>query len=156
MGGYGSGRPATRPLAEHAAAVTVEDAQGLGLAGLLVLVERPGRGACLYLRCKRCRGLARVLYHDGPDRPLGCRRCVRPVYRSSRRSDARVSAILRDPEAIHRYAVGGGFAGDLAGVRMATAGLFVLLKLADRYWREHKAAGRPWSAARRAAYERGR
>lgn len=230
MGGYGSGRPATRQGAEEtrrfpasypaeglrrlralepgqvgqASGVITWSSRGqaTGSAGYSVaegragqfwcilgyslngadvrdpiaLVERPSNlpgcaGAVVYLRCPRCDGLARVLYLCEECGRFRCRRCVRPVYQSSRESDPRVSRILAgilddlapDAEAL-QIPLGRLGAAQMAEMgRRSFSGLLLALKVLDKlgqgigrgrerpadYW--HGAAGRPWSPARRAA-----
>jgi hypothetical protein len=159
MGGYGSGRPATRPRLEGLVWMDLEGAAELGYP----TIARPsnlGLGTVRYLRCGGCRRGARVLFLVAAGR-WRCRRCYPSTYRSSRSSDARVSAILRDPSALAGYTAPAldpahpPPAGELAEqMRLASAGLLVLLKLVERLDSAHAGQGRRWSAKRRAAQER--
>lgn len=164
MGGPGSGRRATRPAVERlpqlraprrgpgdAPAHIVARGQAVRLVEVvsnLGLTRGP-----LRLVCPGCEAPAVVLY--AVQAGWRCRRCARPVYRSSRRSDARISALLAgqepsvtpppplDPSA--------PLAPQLAP-RLAIMG--VLLRMFDAYdrlGRPHGGQGRPWSAARRRA-----
>jgi hypothetical protein len=157
MGGYGSGRKGFRTRAESLVWMDLEGATELGYP----TVARPsnlGAGEVRYLFCKGCTGAARVLYLVGPGR-WRCRHCHPVTYRSSRSSDARVSAILRDPSALASYATPAPFdpasppgaAAMAAQIRLSTAGLLVLLKLAERLESNHAGQGKRWSAKRWAA-----
>lgn len=123
---------------------------------LLELVERPSNlpdspGRVVLVRCA-CGRLARTLYLCERRGRFRCRRCVGVVYRSSRESDRRVSdALAGNLSRLHASERGPGL-GDFAGY--SPGRLIVLLKAAERIASVHGAAGRPWSAARRAAQRR--
>lgn len=102
MGGFGSGRLATRPRVEAVPQLTLAQAEAIGWP----MVTRPsnlGQGVVRFLQCDGCEGSARVLYGLAPG-IWCCRRCYPVTYRSSRQSDVRVSRILVDSSALDAYA----------------------------------------------------
>lgn len=131
-----------------------------------------GRGQLWYWHCRGCGKRARVLYRSSWGL-WECRRCRPVVYASSRESDRRVSAILmaaRAGAAMHQAAPDMS-PGELAELRASSLALqlrqidsvaLAALAALDRLglgWRDipprwHDGIGRPWSPARRAAYER--